>query len=117
MKLKVAIFVYEPIDADASRVYRALRTAHEFASSGDEVAIVFDGSGTESLAEIINPEGKFHSEYLLVKDFVSGACMVCAKSHRVAKTLEAAQINLLNEFDGEASVRRFVVAGYTVLSF
>lgn len=117
MTLKVAIFVYEPITADASRVYRALRTAHEFASAGDEVAIVFDGSGTESLAEIINPEGKFHSEYLLVKDFISGACLVCSKSHKVANTLEKAQIRLLDEFDGEASVRRFVVAGYTVLSY
>lgn len=117
MSLKVAIFVYEPIDGDSSRVYRALRTAHEFVSSGDEVAIVFDGSGTEALAEILRPGGKFHSQYQLIKDRVAGACKVCSKSHQVAQQIADAGIELLDEFDGEASVRKYVASGYTILNF
>lgn len=117
MSLKVAIFVYEPIDGDASRVYRALRTAHEFVSSGDQVEVVFDGSGTEALAEILRPGGKFHSQYQLIKNHVAGACKVCSKSHQVAEPISEAGIPLLDEFEGEASVRKYVASGYTILNF
>jgi len=117
MNIQVAIFIYEPINGDASRVYRGLRTAYEFISAGDHVSIVFDGSGTEALAEILKPAGKFHSLYLLVKDQIAGACKVCSKSHSVAHEIEAAQIELLDEFEGEASVRKYVAAGFTVLNF
>ncbi len=117
MTHKVAIFVYEPINGDASRVYRALRTAHEFVSSGDDVAVVFDGSGTEALAEILRPGGKFHSQYQLVSSHIVGACKVCSKSHQVANQIAGAGIELLDEFDGEASVRKYVTLGYTILNF
>lgn len=117
MSLKVAIFIYEPIDGDASRVYRALRTAYEFIISGDEVAIVFDGSGTEALAEAACPGGKFHSQFMLVKQQIAGACKICAKSHQVADQIAEAGIDLLDEFEGEASVRKYVAAGYTILNY
>ncbi len=117
MSLRVAIFIYEPIDGDASRVYRGLRAAVEFANAGDEVAVVFDGSGTEALAEIMKPNGRFHSQYLLLKDHVAGACKVCSKSHQVANQIADADIPLLDEFEGEASVRKYVAAGYTVLNY
>ncbi len=117
MSLKVAIFVYEPIDGDASRVYRALRTAYEFISSGDEVALVFDGSGTESLAEAARPGGKFHAQYMLVRQHVAGACKVCSKSHQVADQIAEAGIELLDEFEGEASVRKYLAAGYSILNY
>ena len=117
MSLKVAIFIYEPIDGDASRVYRGLRTAFEFIAAGDQVQIVFDGSGTEALAEILKPAGKFHSLYELVKDHISGACKVCSKSHAVAQEIADANIDLLDEFEGEASVRKYVSAGFTILNY
>ncbi len=117
MSQRVAIFVYEPINGDASRVYRALRTAYEFVSSGDEVAIVFDGSGTEALAEILRPGGKFHAQYELIKNHIAGACKVCSKSHQVADPIAEAGIELLDEFEGEASVRKYVTSGYTILNF
>ncbi len=117
MSHKVAIFVYEPINGDASRVYRALRTAYEFVSAGDEVAIVFDGSGTEALAEMLRLGGKFHAQYLLIQQQIAGACKVCSKSHLVADPIAQAGIELLDEFEGEASVRKYVSAGYTILNY
>ena len=117
MSLKVAVFIYEPINGDASRVYRGLRTAYEFLSAGDEVTLVFDGSGTEALAEIIKPGGQFHSQFQLLEAAITGACKVCSKSHKVADEISAAGIALLDEFDGEASVRKYVAAGYTVLNY
>lgn len=115
--MKVAIFIYEPIEGDASRVYRALRTAYEFVSSGDEVAIVFDGSGTEALAEMLRTGGKFHSLYQLIQNHIAGACKVCSKSHQVADLIAEADIELLDEFEGEASVRKYVASGYTILNY
>lgn len=52
MTNKVAIFVYESLAGDMSRAYRGLKTALEFVQAGDEVAVVFDGSGVETLAAI-----------------------------------------------------------------
>lgn len=117
MNQKVAIFIYEPIQGDASRVYRAMRSAREFLNAGDKVDIVFDGSGTESLAEMLKPSGRFNSLYLSVKDAISGACNVCSRSHKVAEEIESAGIPLLDEFEGEASLRKYVSAGYTILNF
>lgn len=117
MNLKVAVVIYEPINGDASRVYRGLRSAAEFLAAGDEVAIVFDGSGTEALAEMVRPGGKFHTQYLLLNNNIAGACKVCSKSHQVAEEIADAGIPLLDEFEGEASVRKYVAAGFTVLNF
>lgn len=115
--LKVAIFIYEPLTGDASRVYRAMRAAHEFVSAGDEVAIIFDGSGTESLAQMLKPDGRFHAQYSAVSGSIAGACKLCSKSHKVAEELELAGVNLLDHFEGEAPVRKYVVDGYTILNY
>jgi len=50
MTNKVAIFIYESLDGDKARAYRGLKTAAEFVQAGDDVAIVFDGSGVEPWA-------------------------------------------------------------------
>jgi len=117
MTNKVAIFVYESLAGDMSRAYRGLKTALEFVQAGDEVAVVFDGSGVETLAAITDSGSKLNGVLQEIKSNVDGACSFCAGSHKVTEAIAAAGYNLLTDFQGEASVRKYVNDGYTILSF
>jgi hypothetical protein len=79
---KVAIFIYESLAGDMSRAYRGLKTALEFVKAGDEVAVVFDGSGVETLAAISDSSSKLNPILEAIKDSVEGACSFCATSHK-----------------------------------
>lgn len=117
MANKIAVFVYESVAGDLSRAYRGLKTALEFVQGGDEVAVIFDGSGVETLAAITDPQSKLNPILQGITNAVQGACSFCASSHNVAEAIKAAGYPLLTDFGGEASVRKFVTAGYTVLNF
>lgn len=117
MSNKVAIFVYESVSGDLARAYRGLKTALEFTQAGDDVVVVFDGSGVETLAAIADPTSKLNAILEGIKSSVAGACSFCANSHDVSDAIVAAGYPLLADYEGEASVRRYVSAGYTVLNF
>jgi hypothetical protein len=117
MKNKVAVFIYEPLTGDKSRAYRGLKTAQEFVSAGDEVVVVFDGSGVETLAAISDSGHKLNGILEAINTSVEGACSFCAYSHHVSDAVVAAGYPLLSDYDGEVSVRKFVNDGYTILSF
>jgi NAD(P)-dependent dehydrogenase (short-subunit alcohol dehydrogenase family) len=114
---KVAIFLFEPLTGDVSRAYRGLKVAQEFANAGDEVVVVFDGSGVETLAAIADPSHKLNGLLRTIHESVGGACSFCADSHKVREAIVAAGYPLLADYDGEASVRNFVTDGYTILTF
>jgi hypothetical protein len=111
------VFIYEPLTGDGARVYRGLRVALEFKKAGDDVRVVFDGSGVEALAGIAHPEDKRHSLLMELGNSVDGACGYCAVAHKVKDQIVGAGFALLNDDDGEVSVRNYVTEGYTVLNF
>lgn len=63
-----------------ARVYRGLSTALEFKRAGDEVVVMFDGSGVESLAAVSDSSHKMNPLLEELKDNVIGACNLCARS-------------------------------------
>lgn len=115
--LKIAVVIYEPIDSDASRVYRGLKTALEFKQAGDDVTVVFDGSGVESLAAITAPSHKMNPLAVALKDNIRGACGFCVSSHGVSDAVALGGWDLLTDYKGEVSVRNLVIEGYQILSF
>lgn len=117
MANKVAVFLYEPLSGDLSRAYRGLKTAQEFLSAGDDVVVVFDGSGVETLAAIADPGHKLNGLLQGIHGAVEGACSFCAESHKVKDAIVAAGYPLLSDYNGEASVRKYVNEGYTILNF
>jgi hypothetical protein len=114
---KIAVVIYEPIGSDTSRVYRGLKTALEFKQAGDDVVVVFDGSGVESLAAISDPGHKMNPLAVALRDNILGACGFCVASHGVTDPIETGGWPLLTEYKGEASIRNLVVAGYQILNF
>src|SRR5664279_1887381 len=114
---KIAVVIYEPIGSDSSRVYRGLKTALEFKDAGDDVVVVFDGSGVESLAAISDPKHKMNPLTGALHDNIRGACAFCVADHGVTDAVEAGGWPLLTDYKGEASIRSLVVEGYQILNF
>lgn len=119
MSNKIAVFIYESTKGDLSRTFRGLSTANEFIQAGDDVKVIFDGSGVESIATILDSTHPLHGLYNSIKLNIEGACGFCsiAPSHNVKAKLDEAGIKLLTDNNGEASVRKYVNAGYSILNF
>ncbi|GAA1860012.1 DsrE family protein [Microbacterium koreense] len=114
---KIAVVIYEPISGDMSRVYRGLKIAAEFATSGDDVAVVFDGSGVESLAALSDSTHPLHPLLESLRDNVRGACSYCAGSHKVAHVITGSGWSLRDEAGGEVSIRELALEGRQILNF
>lgn len=117
MTHSVAIVIMTNFANDSAAVYRALGTAQEFQEAGDDVTIVFDGSGTESLAALSDSSHMLNGLLESLRDQVAGACGYCAKAHKVDEPITAAGFPLLTDNHGHASIRNLVVEGRTVLTF
>lgn len=119
MSNKVAVFIYESSAGDLSRAFRGLSTAKEFIQAGDDVKVIFDGSGVETIAAIVNSQHPLNGIYEAIRSNVEGACGFCAisPSHNVKAKLDEVGIKLLTDNNGEASVRKYANAGYTILNF
>ncbi|WP_061961133.1 DsrE family protein [Demequina flava] len=114
---KIAVVIYEPASGDLSRVFRGLRVAAEFKAAGDDVAIVFDGSGVESLAELSSSDHKLNSLLESLRDNVRGACDYCANGHGAKDAIEAAGFALKADADGEISIRELALEGRQILNY
>ncbi len=113
----VAVVVLSDVADDLARVYRALGTAKEFHDAGDDVVIVFDGSGVDTLASLSDDDHELHGLLESLREQVLGACGFCAKAHGVREAVEAADWPLLTDNHGHASLRGLVVDGREILTF
>lgn len=118
VKHKVAIVIYTNITTEAkSPPYRAFGFAAELLAAGDDVAIVFDGGGTATLAEVIRPESDLHRAWMRVAHALRGACDYCAKAYGVRDALATAGIPLLKDDHGHASLRALLNEGRQIITF
>ena len=99
------------------RVVNALETAKELKESGDEVALIFDGAGTRWIGELERPDHRYHRLYEAVGEVIAGACAYCAAAYGVKDAVEAAGVPLLEEFDRHPSLRKYLEAGFQVVTF
>lgn len=102
--------------SDLGRVVNALQIAREFDEEGDDVAVVFDGAGTQWIPELSDESHDYHALYAAVEDTVR-ACDYCADAYGVHGEVEASEATLESGFDGHPSVRSFVADGYEILTF
>lgn len=116
-ELKVAVVIYESIKTGDARAYRGLKTALELKEAGDDVTVLFDGSGVETLAAISDPTNPMNGLAQALGENIVGACSYCAKAHKSADAIVDAGWTLLDDNAGEASIRDLLVQGRTVLNF
>lgn len=115
---KVAIVVYSKLEgAGKSAVYRAMMFADELIRSGDDVTIVFDGAGSEALAQMIRADNDLNRVWKKAAPALRGVCSYCAKAYDVKEELEAAAIPMLGDDKGHASLRALLDEGRQIVTF
>ncbi len=104
------------------RLFNALIFARESVESGDEVAIVFTGTGTRWPAELVKPSHPANALYDSVRAHVMGASRGCASVFGASESVAESGVPLLDEFDipgvgAVASLRGQISSGWNVTVF
>jgi hypothetical protein len=116
--MKIAVVIYSNITTEAkSRAYRAMGFAAECLDAADDVAVVFDGGGTATLAAVIDPASDLHRMWTRAAPALRGACDYCARSYGVREPLAAAGLPLLADDRGHASLRALLTEGRQIVTF
>jgi hypothetical protein len=123
--MKLTIFVMsDPRTGEEAlgRVFNALAFGADAHAHGDDVAIVFQGTGTRWPAELVKLGHPARELYDAVRPLVAGASTACATVFGALDGVEASGIPLLNDnalegTPGLASMRRHLAEGRTALVF
>jgi hypothetical protein len=102
--------------ADLGRITNALQAAKEFDDAGDDVEILFDGAGTQWVAELTDDDHDLNPLYESLEDHVS-VCEYCSGAFGVEGSVEASDATSVGEFEGHPSVRDLVTDGYEVVTY
>ncbi len=104
------------------RVFNGLAAAYDFKQAGDEVSIIFQGTGSRWIAELSKADHPAHTLFEAVKDKVAGVSCGCASVFGATEEVEQAGFDLIKDnpvpgTPGLASLRKFAAEGSTVLTF
>jgi len=114
---KIAIVIYCNLEgAGNSAIYRSMMFAQELQREGDDVCVVFDGSGSVAAAELAQPGHRMHTLFESIRPLVRGVCRYCAKSYGVLDAVEAAGLPLLIDDRGHASLRALLLEGRQIVT-
>jgi hypothetical protein len=123
--MKTAILIHSDPKAGeeaVGRVFNALAVAHDFKQKGDEVRILFLGTGTRWIAELANAEHPVHGVFGLVKDKVEGVSRGCADVFGTTREVQASEFAFVTDnpvpgTGGLPSVSRLMNEGFNVLIY
>lgn len=124
--MKVAILVLSDpnsgADESLGRVFNALASAYDFKQSGDEVSIMFQGTGSRWIEALTKADHPAHKLFEAVKDTVAGVSCACsdvfgARESVTASGYELIAENLVPGTSGLPSLSKLVKEGYTILTF
>ena len=94
-----------------------LETAKEFAETdGDDVAVIFDGAGTQWVPELEDEDHDYHELYRAGRDDAA-ACDHCSGAFGVADAVADSGVVTLDDYDGHPSIRSLVDDGYEIVTF
>lgn len=123
--MKAAILIHSDPKAGEEalgRVFNGLAVAHNFKQRGDEVQVLFLGTGTRWIAELSKPDNPVHGLFNLVKDRVAGVSQTCSDVFGAADEVQASEFAFLNDNPipgtaGLPSVARLMEEGFNVLIY
>lgn len=123
---KVAISIYSDPKSGSEealgRVFNALAAAYDFRQAGIEVTIIFQGTGTRWIGELVKPEHPVHGLYEAVKNDIAGVSCGCAdvfgSSEEATKSgYDLIKENMIPGTSGLPSIYKLIKEGYEILSF
>ena len=116
-KVLIAIFAGKETHEGMGRVANALVMAKELRESGHHVDIIFDGAGTEWLAELQDESSRIHGLYHGLEGSVKAVCEFCAGSFNVRDALRKAKAPLSGEYMGHPSFEKYIRDDYKIITF
>ncbi len=104
------------------RVFNGLAAAYDFKQAGDDVSVVFQGTGTRWIGELNQQEHPAHELYEAVKDRIAGVSCGCAdvfggSEDAVKSGFDLIKNNPIPGTSGLSSLRSQLTEGATVLTF
>ena len=104
------------------RVFNALALASECKQKGDEVAVVFNGTGTRWPAELTKLSHPANGLYNAVRDVVEGASCSCAEVFGATEGVKSSGVSIVKDYSlvgtaGILSLRRYLVEGCNMIVF
>lgn len=123
MKFTIAIFS-DPKNGEEAlgRVFNGLAAAYDFKQAGDDVSVVFQGTGTRWIGELTKKDHPAHELFEAVKDQVAGVSCGCADVFGGAEDAEKSGFDLIKNnpipgTSGLSSFRTRIAEGSTILTF
>lgn len=125
-KMKAAIIILSDpstnSDEALGRAFNGLATAYDFKQKGDEVTILFQGTGTRWTEHVTKDDHPLHGLYQAVEDKVAGVSSGCAD---VFGASESASQNGFDLVSGNAvpgtsglpSLQSLMAEGYSIITF
>ena len=109
-------------DEAVGRLFNALAVAYDFKQKGDEVTVMFNGTGARWISVLNDPEHPVFELFQAVKDSISGVSRGCADVFGATEDVENSEFDFLTENQvpgtgGLPSVSQLTSEGYTVLTF
>lgn len=102
-----------------ARAVHALLYSKELKEHGHEVVLLFDGAGTEWIAEWSKPDStdKLASMYQELREagVTQVICDFCASAFQVKSVLEENKAPLTAEYKGHPSIAKFADKGYQII--
>ncbi len=97
-----------------ARAVHALLYATELKEASYEVALVFDGAGTEWAKVLLDQENKLHPAYEKLEKMgvTQIICDFCSRAFHVREDLEKGKVPLVAEFEGHPSIVKWIKEGY-----
>jgi len=116
---KVAIVILANAESleGMGRVANALVLAKELKESGATSRVIFDGAGSQWIGVLSNTEHPLHGLFGAVRDRITGACGYCTHAFRQDAQVSAAEVSLLDEFDGHPSIAKLVREGFQIVTY
>ena len=79
------------------RVFNALAAAYDFKNGGDEVMVLFQGTGTRWVGELQKKDNPAHTLYEAVRDRVAGVSRACAEVFGATDEAEKSGFDLIKD--------------------
>lgn len=102
-----------------ARAVHALLYSEELKEHGHEVVLLFDGAGTEWIAEWSKPDSADKLATMYMEFKASGIteviCDFCAIAFHAKENLEKQKVKTTAEYQGHPSIAKFADKGYQII--
>src|SRR5216684_5821773 len=84
-------------DEALGRLFNAMFVTYELKEKKQEVALIFQGTGTRWASEVVKPDHPAHALFEAVKDKVAGVCGGCADVFGAADSAKTTGLKIVYE--------------------